>query len=162
MPKTARTLLLLGILLSTVGCDRITKHLATAHLTEQEDHAYLGGLLRLEYAENAGGFLSVGATLPAGVRNTIFIFGAAIVLCVMAVVVWTCRWDTATAVGLSLVLAGGTSNLFDRIVHGGVIDFLNVGVGPMRTGIFNIADVAICAGLLIIGCTAVRSTKGQV
>jgi signal peptidase II len=163
MSKTARTLLLLGIILSTVGCDRITKHLASAHLTGQlVDHAYLNGLLRLEYAENTGGFLSLGAALPAGLRNSIFIFGATVVLCVIAVMVWTCRLNTATAGGLSLVLAGGSSNLFDRVVHGGVIDFLNVGLGPVRTGIFNIADVAICTGLLLIAFTSIRFTKGQV
>jgi signal peptidase II len=163
MSKTARTLLLLGIILSTVGCDHITKHLATTHLTGQPvNHSYLDGLLRLEYAENTGGFLSVGAALPAGLRNSIFIFGAAIVLCVIAVVVWKCRWDTATTAGLSLVLAGGASNLFDRVVHGGVIDFLNLGLGSVRTGIFNIADVAICTGLLLIAFTSIRFTKGQV
>src|SRR5262249_51108734 len=136
MSKTVRTVLLVGIILGTVGCDRITKHLVTVLLTTNGmDQKYLGGVLRLEYAENTGGFLSVGAALPAGLRNSIFIFGATIVLCVIAVVVWKCRWDTATTAGLSLVLAGGASNLFDRVVHGGVIDFLNVGLGPMRTGI---------------------------
>jgi len=32
-------------------------------------------------------------------------------------------------------------------VRGSVIDFLNVGIGPIRTGIFNVADMAIMAGI---------------
>jgi len=46
-----------------------------------------------------------------------------------------------------LFLAGGASNLVDRIAMGTVIDFLNIGFGPVRTGIFNVADVAIMAGI---------------
>jgi signal peptidase II len=56
-------------------------------------------------------------------------------------------------VGLALYLAGGASNLVDRVVRGSVIDFMNVGVGPLRTGIFNVADVAILAGVGIFVCT---------
>ena len=47
---------------------------------------------------------------------------------------------------MALFLAGALSNLIDRIAVGSVIDFLNVGIGPLRTGIFNVADVAIMAG----------------
>ncbi len=50
-----------------------------------------------------------------------------------------------------LLLAGGLSNLVDRLVGGGVVvDFLNLGVGALRTGIFNVADVAITAGALLL------------
>ena len=47
----------------------------------------------------------------------------------------------------NLFLAGGASNWVDRLVHGRVVDFLNLGIGPLRTGVFNVADVAIMAGL---------------
>ena len=39
--------------------------------------------------------------------------------------------------------------MVDRVVRGSVIDFMNVGVGPLRTGIFNVADMAILAGVAI-------------
>jgi signal peptidase II len=52
---------------------------------------------------------------------------------------------------LALVLAGGSSNLVDRFVNDGyVVDFINIGAGPIRTGIFNVADAAIAAGVLLI------------
>ena len=35
----------------------------------------------------------------------------------------------------------------DRLIHGSVVDFLNVGIGPVRTGVFNVADVAIMLGV---------------
>jgi signal peptidase II len=52
---------------------------------------------------------------------------------------------------LALVLGGGSSNLIDRFVNDGyVVDFINLGAGPIRTGIFNVADVAITAGVLLL------------
>jgi signal peptidase II len=56
------------------------------------------------------------------------------------------RWSGWPALGLALFVAGGLSNWIDRVTQGRVVDFLNVGVGPIRTGVFNIADLAIMAG----------------
>lgn len=51
----------------------------------------------------------------------------------------------------SLVLSGGIGNLLDRLLHdGGVIDFMNVGIGSLRTGIFNVADVCITIGVSLL------------
>jgi signal peptidase II len=54
-------------------------------------------------------------------------------------------------VSLSLIAGGGFSNLIDRIANGGyVVDFLNIGLGGIRTGIFNIADMAIMMGGILL------------
>jgi signal peptidase II len=60
------------------------------------------------------------------------------------------RWDRWSVTGLTLLAAGGASNWADRVVHGRVIDFMNVGIGPLRTGIFNVADVAIMLGVALL------------
>jgi signal peptidase II len=51
--------------------------------------------------------------------------------------------------GLSFFCAGSLSNLFDRIAFGGVVDFINFAVVGFRPYIFNLADVAIGAGIII-------------
>jgi signal peptidase II len=51
---------------------------------------------------------------------------------------------------LALFVAGGASNWIDRVTRGSVVDFLNVGVGPLRTGVLNVADVAIMLGAGVI------------
>jgi signal peptidase II len=52
------------------------------------------------------------------------------------------------------VVGGGISNLVDRLLYDdGVIDFLSIGVGSFRTGIFNLADVYILVGSFVIGCS---------
>jgi hypothetical protein len=60
------------------------------------------------------------------------------------------RWDRLSTLGLALFVAGGASNWIDRVTRGRVVDFLNVGVGPVRTGAFNVADVAIMLGAGVI------------
>ena len=53
-------------------------------------------------------------------------------------------------VALSSVISGGVGNLIDRIWRGSVIDFIYIGVGPLHTGVFNIADMAITGGLMLM------------
>jgi signal peptidase II len=62
--------------------------------------------------------------------------------------------------GLALFVAGGASNWIDRVARGSVVDFLNVGVGPVRTGVFNVADVAIMlgAGVVVLATVSKRRT----
>lgn len=56
-----------------------------------------------------------------------------------------------TVVAWSLVLSGGLGNLVDRIINDGrVIDFMNIGIGSLRTGIFNVADVYITVGVVVL------------
>ena len=67
----------------------------------------------------------------------------------LAVLAIRARWTGWRAFGAALFIAGGLSNWIDRVIHGRVVDFLNVGLGPLRTGVFNVADVAIMAGVAI-------------
>ena len=61
---------------------------------------------------------------------------------------------------VSLIVTAGASNLIDRMRHDGfVVDFLNVGIGSFRTGIFNFADVAIMGGIIILFFMAFRKRK---
>lgn len=54
-------------------------------------------------------------------------------------------------VALTLIAGGGFSNFLDRIRHDGhVIDFLNVGIAGMRTAIFNVADIVVLFGTLLL------------
>lgn len=56
-----------------------------------------------------------------------------------------------SVLGASLVVAGGFSNLLDRLLNNGaVVDFVSIGVGNLRTGVFNLADVAIMTGAGIL------------
>ena len=143
--------ILLLILITCVGCDQATKYTAKYFLEGKRSLSYAGDMLRLGYAENTGAFLSLGSNLPDTIRMLIFTVMAALFL--VGFVVYLLRNETITKNAMiagSLIVAGGVGNLIDRIVNeGAVIDFLNVGIGSLRTGIFNVADMSIMAGIFM-------------
>ena len=149
--KTFRRAALLCLLLAaTAGCDRVTKHYALTTLAGAPGQSYLGDTVRLDYHENAGGFLSAGATWRPQTRAVVFQFANGFFLLGTLIMAFRYQWSRLAAAGLMLFVAGGLSNLIDRVAMGSVIDFLNVGIGSFRTGIFNVADVAIMAGVAVL------------
>jgi signal peptidase II len=69
------------------------------------------------------------------------------------------RVGGAALVGVTLFVAGGASNWIDRVARGSVVDFLSVGVGSVRTGIFNVADVAIMLGAAVMLIAEIRAAR---
>jgi signal peptidase II len=152
MNRQQRFLLTTSVLLLSVGCDQATKRVAVAMLKDGPVHHYLLDTVRLQYAENPGAFLSLGASLPPLVRQLIFTGGVGLLLLGFAVASFTMRSLPASRmVALAALAGGGFGNWVDRVMQGGVVvDFMNVGIGPVRTGIFNVADLAIMAGALFL------------
>ena len=141
---------LLVVMVTTFGCDRVTKHLASVALAGTAGQSYLADTVRLEYAENTGAFLSIGAELPDSVRRNVLSGATTLVLIGTIVMAFKLRWSAVPLLGLALIFSGGASNLADRVMHGHVIDFMNVGLGPLRTGIFNVADLAVMTGVIVM------------
>jgi signal peptidase II len=92
------------------------------------------------------------------VRTAFFQIGNGLFLLATALLSLRSRFSRVGQAGLLLFLAGGVSNLVDRVAMGRVIDFLNLGIGPLRTGIFNVADMAILAGVVILIVEGARNT----
>ena len=137
------------VVAATVTGDRVTKHIASQKLAAYPADSFLGDMLRIGYAENTGGFLSLGANLPDGLRTLVFSVATAGLLAALAVVAWRSGWERWRTVSLALFIGGGLSNWIDRVTAGHVVDFLNVGIGSLRTGVFNVADMAIMAGMAV-------------
>jgi signal peptidase II len=55
-----------------------------------------------------------------------------------------------TTIGLSCVVGGGIANLYDRFLYGSVTDFLFMDFNFARTGIFNLADLSVTTGMVLI------------
>jgi signal peptidase II len=158
--KWMRLMLALGLLTCCAGCDQATKHIATETLCGKPPQSYFLNTCRLEYALNPGGFLSLGGNLGPQLRFWVFAV-LNVVLVMGSVYVLATKWGIHIVkfVAIVLILAGGFGNLIDRALHNGfVTDFVNLGIGPVRTGIFNVADVAITTGVLAL-LIASRGTK---
>jgi signal peptidase II len=140
----------------TIGCDRVTKHVAERTLAGNGFRSFLSDTVRLQYAENTGGFLGLGGDLHPAARTALFEVATGIIL--LAIVAWAVRLRLAgwALIGLALFVTGGACNWIDRVARGSVVDFLIVGIGPVRTGIFNVADVAIMVGAAVFALTHIR------
>ena len=151
--KIATHLMLAAAIVLTIGCDRVTKHIATETMAGAPERTYLGDTLRLAYVENSGGFLGLGADLAPSARTKIFTIGTGVLLLALIAAAFKLPWHPWSLLGIAFFVAGGASNWIDRLVRGSVVDFLNIGIGPLRTGIFNVADVAIMVGfgLIVVG-----------
>ena len=139
MKLVKRTLLIVLVLFSCVGCDQVTKNFARHGLANSEPIAFLNNVFRLQYAENPGAFLSIGAGSPENIRFWVFTLIAGAFLAGMLVYLLVSSNNSKVQIiSLSLVLGGGIGNLIDRIFNAGrVIDFMNIGIGSLRTGVFN-------------------------
>lgn len=147
-----RPIVLLFVLVSCVGCDQATKKYAIANFKGEPPISYLGDTLRIQYAENPGAFLSLMAEMSPEVRFWVLTVANSAVMVIVAVYfLWSRDLDRLSLLALALIVAGGVGNLIDRIMWDGVvIDFLNMGIGRVRTGVFNVADMAITAGFFLL------------
>jgi signal peptidase II len=163
MSLAKRCIIIFVVFITCVGCDQATKSIARSALSESATWSFLGGTVRLHLVYNQGGFLSLGASLPGHWRKGLFIIGAGCLLMGALSYALLCKpRNVSTLLAVALIFAGGAGNFYDRIAYGGVVvDFINIGIGPLRTGIFNVADVAIFLGMLILISTALRRDNPQ-
>lgn len=139
-------------LILCIALDQILKELAREYLRKGPPILLLGGIVELLYGKNLGAFLGLGADLPAWARFWIFTVLVGVGLAVMLIVAITSSSLTRSlALGVALTVGGGLGNLIDRLrFDGAVIDYIRIGIGRLRTGVFNLADVALIAGLVLI------------
>jgi len=155
--RLRRAIYVVAALFVLIAADHVTKWIAIASLKESSEvYVFLGNLFRLQYAENTGAFLSLGAGLPDGIRSLIMTGLNGVILAGLIAYLFAARRiPIFPAIALTLIAGGGIGNLIDRIFRDGrVVDFMNMGITTngfsLRTGVFNIADVAIMAGLFLI------------
>lgn len=146
----ARRILLFAIIVVILIADQSTKRVVRASLIDLMPRHYAGTLVTLIYTENPGAFLSLGANLPAQVRAIVFDLIVAIGLLAATVVLFLGKVMLhGDDLALAAIVGGGVGNLIDRIRFGGrVTDFIYMQLGPVHTGVFNVADMAITFGVL--------------
>jgi signal peptidase II len=152
MRALSRSLLVALVLVGCVGCDQISKAAAREYLPGSGIHSYLGDTLRLQYAQNPGAFLSLGESLPPAIRFEGFTIAVgAFVVVVLGWALLSNRLSWRHRLAITAIGAGGLGNLLDRLrFDGAVTDFLNLGIGSLRTGIFNVADTTLMVGVILL------------
>lgn len=134
--------------------------MAREHLMFHTPITYLHDSVVLEYAENTGAALSLGDNLSK--TTSFWLFSVVPLLCLIGLFVYVILkingFSRLKLYSFALILAGGLGNIIDRIWHDRhVTDFMNVGIGSLRTGIFNVADMCVTAG--VIGLVIISFTE---
>ena len=133
------------------AADRAAKLLALRYLKGRPPIEFLDRLLILGYAENNGAFLGMGGDWPPAVKIAILVI-LPLVACISGVV-YALRPSVRPSVTLCIftIVGGGLGNLADRILYDfRVIDFMNFGIGPFRTGVLNVADISVTFGAIAL------------
>ena len=145
-----KTLILLLILMN-IGCDQVSKYLVRGNIAYYEQVELINDNLILTKVENTGGFLGFGSAIHPVLKKILFLaFPALILIILVGFMMIKTRENIYFIIGISFIIGGGIGNIFDRIVHGSVTDFLHIDIGIFRTGIFNLADVSIMFGTACI------------
>jgi len=145
-----RIVLILLVITVNIGCDQFSKKMVKRAVLPYETIHVLNDHLTVTRVENSGAFLSAGDSMSKASKQ-IFLTLMPIVAMVLGLVYLFLKPVSGNMlIGLCFVIGGGVGNLFDRILYGSVTDFLYLRFGIFQTGIFNMADVSIMAGLFII------------
>jgi signal peptidase II len=146
-----RNVLIINILLVFTVLDQVTKILVRSTYATIGPKTFLANTINYVYVENPGAFLSLGANLPDWLRFFIFSILVSIGLgFVLRHLFKSSDMSKISTIALSLIMAGGVGNLIDRIFRGTVTDFLVMGIGELRTGVFNVADFIIVVGSILL------------
>lgn len=151
-PKSKKAAFIFTIIIICITGDQFTKYVALKYLQPIEPMSFFYDTLRLHYTENTGALLSLGESLSEQTRFWLFIVFVILLLTALTIYAYRISFLYKLKIlGLCLIAGGGFSNLIDRITNNGaVIDFLNLGIGNLRTGIFNIADFLILLGIATV------------
>jgi signal peptidase II len=149
--KFYRAILILFILALNIGCDQVSKTIVRHDIPDNKVIGYLGNHFTIEKTENTGAFLSLGDTLGGPVRDILLVILPLLaILGALVYIIINTKLTKYTLLGIILIIGGGVGNLYDRMIHGSVTDFMHIDFIIFQTGVFNVADMSIMAGMFII------------
>lgn len=149
---------ILGLVAAALVTDRLAKVAAETWLEGREPLRFAWDTVVFVFARNEGAFLGLGGQWPEPIK-WVLLFALPLGLCLYGL--WWC-WAKETErlrlIGIVCLVGGGLGNLLDRAFLGfQVVDFLNFGIGPLRTGIVNVADLFVTLGAILVFVHASRT-----
>lgn len=158
-PNLWKFCFVLATLAATVGCDQATKSVVRNQLPMGETLGYFHGTLSISNAVNRGAFLGLGEGFSDEIRWWMLTVAVSITLTgLLAFALIAPNLPVPRLLAIVAIVGGGLGNLIDRVSLGFVRDFVSLGIGPLHTGIFNIADMFITGGAVVL---VVLSWRGR-
>ena len=148
------------LVLLNIGCDQISKNMVRKNVEYQEHISLINDNFILTKVENEGAMLGFGSELSP-ILKLVFLKSVPIIVLLILLyrILQKPKMNKWLVFAFACVIGGGIGNLIDRIVHGQVTDFFLIDLGFFKTGIFNMADVSVTMGALMILFLSISNRK---
>ena len=156
-----RNLFIVLLIVFNIAIDQISKVWVRANFDYGETKSLIGEKFIMKYVENQGAFLGMGSDMHPTLKLILLLILPTIVLgYVIYYIIKNKELDRMSLIAFCCIVGGGIANVFDRITRGEVTDFFFINLGGVfKTGIFNIADVSVTTGMLILLFSGLFSKK---
>ncbi|WP_282134068.1 signal peptidase II [Seonamhaeicola maritimus] len=152
MKISRRSLFIIVTIIGTIALDQISKVWVRANVQAGSKSEILGDFFTLYNVENEGAFLGMGSDLNETLRVILLLILPVVVLgFVLRYVFKDKNLGNWSLFAFSSIIGGGIANVYDRFAYGSVTDFWHLKLtDTLRTGIFNVADVFVTTGMIIL------------
>jgi len=143
--------------------DRLAKWVVASSIPLHDSVTVIPGFFHLTHVQNSGAAFGLFAESSAQWKIGALVSFSVIALIIVSALLWkNSHALSTTTIGLSLILGGATGNLWDRMMTGHVVDFLDFNVGSYHWPAFNVADSAIVIGAILLVSEIVFAKSGEV
>lgn len=154
----SRSIKIALLIVLNIIADQISKVLVRKNFDLGERLSLLGDVngdgakFLMYYVENKGAFLGMGSDLNPAIKIIFLMVLPILVLGYVVYYIYKAKeLDKWSLFAFCCIIGGGIANVFDRIVYGEVTDFFYISLGGVfKTGIFNVADMSVTTGLIIL------------
>lgn len=165
--KLSRNISMAMLIIFNIAIDQISKVIVRANIEPRTETSYgetinvIGDTFVMMNVENEGAFLGMGSDLNDTIKLIFLMILPVIVLGYLVYYInKTKTLDRLSFIALCSIAGGGIANVFDRIVLGSVTDFFHIDLGGVfRTGIFNVADMSVTFGMILLVISGFRQKK---
>jgi len=156
-----RNIFIVLLIVFNIAIDQISKVWVRANFDYGETKSLIGEKFIMQYVENQGAFLGMGSDMHPTLKLILLLILPTIVLgYVIYYIIKNKELDRMSLIAFCCIVGGGIANVFDRITRGEVTDFFFINLGGVfKTGIFNVADVSVTTGMLMLLFSGLFNTK---
>lgn len=160
--KTKQRSIFIGlIIILTIFADQLSKVIVRKQVIPGSVSSIIGDVFTLHNVENTGAFLGMGSDLNPTLKLILLLILPVIVLgFVLRYTIKDKSLDRWSIFAFANIIGGGIANVYDRFMYGSVTDFLHLDFGgPLKTGIFNSADMSVSLGMIILVIANFKNKK---
>lgn len=161
--KLSRTASIILLIVANIAIDQISKVIVRGKIATNEVIEVIGDTFIMTKVENSGAFLGMGSELSPTLKWILLLILPVIVLGgVLYYIITNKTLDRLSLIAFCCIVGGGIANVFDRFMYGSVTDFFHIDLGGVfRTGIFNVADMSVSFGMILLVIASFKQKKQE-